>query len=57
MWVLDAVSNEEESPAKREETLKQSVKNRLGTAKLTNIVIENATDLTSKLSAHLGPVL
>jgi hypothetical protein len=36
--------NDEDSPALREENLKEMVKNRLSSAELTNIVIENATD-------------
>ncbi|HEU4795267.1 MAG TPA: DUF3857 and transglutaminase domain-containing protein, partial [Pyrinomonadaceae bacterium] len=36
--------NDEDSPAQREENLKEMVKNRLSSAELTNIVIENATD-------------
>ncbi|HEY3579268.1 MAG TPA: DUF3857 domain-containing protein [Pyrinomonadaceae bacterium] len=38
------VSNEDDSPAQREENLKEMVKDRLSSAELTNIVIENATD-------------
>jgi Transglutaminase-like superfamily len=36
--------NDEDSPAQREENLKEMVKTRLSSAELTNIVIENATD-------------
>lgn len=36
--------NDEDSPAQREENLKEMVKNRLSSAELTNIVVENATD-------------
>ncbi len=36
--------NDEDSPAQREENLKEMVTKRLSTAELTNIVIENATD-------------
>jgi hypothetical protein len=36
--------NDEDSPAQREENLKESVTKRLSTAEITNIVIENATD-------------
>jgi hypothetical protein len=36
--------NEDDSPEQREENLKESVKSRLSSAELTNIVIENATD-------------
>src|ERR1700754_2697695 len=36
--------NDEDSPAQREENLKEMVKNRLSSAELTNIVIENVTD-------------
>jgi len=36
--------NDDDSPQQREETLKNSVKNRLSTAELTNISIENVTD-------------
>jgi hypothetical protein len=36
--------NDEDSPAQREENLKEMVKNRLSTAELTNIVIENVDD-------------
>ncbi|HXQ72619.1 MAG TPA: DUF3857 and transglutaminase domain-containing protein [Pyrinomonadaceae bacterium] len=36
--------NDEDSPTQREENLKEMVKNRLSSAELTNIVIENATD-------------
>jgi hypothetical protein len=38
--------NDDDSPNQREETLKKAVKNRLSTAELTNIVIENVTDPT-----------
>src|ERR1044072_2571402 len=38
------VFNEDDSPEQREENLKESVKSRLSSAELTNIVIENATD-------------
>ena len=40
------VLNEDDSPAQREENLKEMVKSRLSSAELTNIVIENATDNT-----------
>ena len=36
--------NDDDSPTQREETLKEAVKNRLSTAELTNIVIENVSD-------------
>jgi hypothetical protein len=36
--------NDDDSPAEREETLKQAVKSRLSTAELTDIHIENVTD-------------
>lgn len=36
--------NDDDSPNEREENLKEAVKDRLGTAELTNIVIENVTD-------------
>ena len=36
--------NDDDSPVQREENLKEMVKNRLSSAELTNIVIENATD-------------
>jgi hypothetical protein len=36
--------NDDDSPNRREETLKEAVKRRLTTAELTNIVIENVTD-------------
>jgi hypothetical protein len=36
--------NDDDSPNQREENLKETVKNRLSTADLTNIVIENVTD-------------
>jgi hypothetical protein len=36
--------NDEDSPAQREENLKEMVTKRLSSAELTNIVIENATD-------------
>ena len=36
--------NEEDSPTQREENLKEMIKERLSSAELTNIVIENATD-------------
>lgn len=36
--------NDDDSPTQREENLKEAVKNRLSTAELTNIVIENVTD-------------
>ena len=36
--------NDEDSPAQREENLKEMFKERLSSAELTNIVIENATD-------------
>ena len=36
--------NDDDSPNQREENLKEAVKNRLSTAELTNIVIENVTD-------------
>lgn len=36
--------NDEDSPAQREENLKEMVKSRLSSAELTDIVIENATD-------------
>lgn len=36
--------NDEDSPTQREENLKEMVKNRLSSAELTNIVIENAED-------------
>ena len=36
--------NDEDSPEQREENLKEMVKNRMSSAELTNIVIENATD-------------
>ena len=36
--------NGDDSPEQREENLKESVKSRLSSAELTNIVIENATD-------------
>ncbi len=36
--------NDDDSPNQREDTLKESVKGRLSTAELTNIVIENVTD-------------
>ncbi|HSK64846.1 MAG TPA: hypothetical protein VK893_13425, partial [Pyrinomonadaceae bacterium] len=36
--------NDEDSPVQREENLKEMVKNRISSAELTNIVIENATD-------------
>ena len=38
------VFNEDDSAEQREENLKESVKSRLSSAELTNIVIENATD-------------
>lgn len=38
--------NDEDSPTEQEENLKQAVKNRLSSAELTNIIIENATDPT-----------
>jgi hypothetical protein len=38
--------NDDDSPAQREENLKEAVKNRMSTADLTNIVIENVTDPT-----------
>ena len=38
------VFNEDDSPEQREENLKESVKSRLSSAELTNVVIENATD-------------
>lgn len=38
------VFNEDDSPEQREENLKESIKSRLSSAELTNIVIENATD-------------
>jgi len=38
------VSTEDDSPAQREENLKQMVKDRLSSAELTNIVIENDAD-------------
>lgn len=38
------VLNDDDSPNQREENLKESVKKRLSTAELTNIVIENVTD-------------
>ena len=38
------VFNEDDSPEQREENLKESVKSRLSSAELSNIVIENATD-------------
>jgi Domain of Unknown Function with PDB structure (DUF3857)/Transglutaminase-like superfamily len=38
------VFNADDSPEQREENLKESVKTRLSSAELTNIVIENATD-------------
>jgi hypothetical protein len=36
--------NDDDSPNQREENLKEALKNRLSTADLTNIVIENVTD-------------
>jgi hypothetical protein len=36
--------NDDDSPTQREENLKEAVKNRLSTAELTNIVMENVTD-------------
>jgi hypothetical protein len=36
--------NDDDSPAQREENLKAALKKRLGSAELTNIVIENVTD-------------
>jgi hypothetical protein len=36
--------NDDDSPAQREENLKEAVKKRLSSAELTNIVIENVTD-------------
>lgn len=36
--------NDDDSPNRREETLKEAVKRRLSTAELSNIVIENVTD-------------
>jgi hypothetical protein len=36
--------NDDDSANQREENLKEAMKNRLSTAELTNIVIENATD-------------
>jgi hypothetical protein len=36
--------NDEDSPAQREENLKEMIKSRMSSAELTNIVIENATD-------------
>jgi hypothetical protein len=36
--------NDEDSPTQREENLKEMIKERLSSAELTNIVIENATD-------------
>lgn len=38
------VSNEDDSPAQREENLKEMVKDRMSSAELTNIVIENDAD-------------
>ena len=38
------IFNEDDSPEQREENLKESVKSRLSSAELSNIVIENATD-------------
>jgi uncharacterized protein DUF3857/transglutaminase superfamily protein len=38
------VANEDDSPAQREENLKEMVKDRLSSAELTNIVIENDAD-------------
>jgi hypothetical protein len=36
--------NDDDSPAQREETIKEAVKQRMSTAELTNIKIENVTD-------------
>ena len=36
--------NDDDSPGQREENLKEMIRNRLSSAELTNIVIENATD-------------
>lgn len=36
--------DDDDSPAQREETLRESIKNRMSTAELTNIKIENVTD-------------
>ena len=36
--------DDDDSPAQREETLRESIKNRMSTAELTNIKIENITD-------------
>jgi hypothetical protein len=36
--------DDDDSPAQREETLRESIKNRISTAELTNIKIENVTD-------------
>ena len=36
--------NDDDSPAQREETLRESVKDRMSTAELSNILIENVTD-------------
>lgn len=38
------IFNEDDSPEQREENLKESVKSRLSSAELSNIVIENASD-------------
>jgi hypothetical protein len=38
--------NDDDSPVQREENLKESMKGRLSSAELTNIVIENVTDST-----------
>jgi len=40
------VMNEDDSPGQREENLKEMVKDRLSSAELTNIIIENATNPT-----------
>jgi hypothetical protein len=36
--------NDDDSPVQREENLKEAIKNRLSSAELTNVVIENVTD-------------
>ena len=38
------VENEDDSPAQREETLREMIKSRMSTAELSNIKIENVTD-------------
>jgi hypothetical protein len=44
--IIKKEQNDDDSPNQREESLKAAVKNRMSTADVTNIVIENVTDPT-----------